>query len=173
MKILTRMCTSLDGCVTTSDGWPVQLSFDGWDPKALGFYELQARCDAVLMGRTTFEPAIGAPRWPWGDLSVYVLGSTRPPGTPEGVVVDSDPGRLLAQLRGASTGGDVHLVGGPRTVETFRSLDALDEIHLLVLPMFTGDGRRMTPEVTSRAGLTLTDTRTWPSDVVELTYAVD
>jgi hypothetical protein len=33
---------------------PVQLSFNGWDAGALGFYELQARCDAVLMGRTTF-----------------------------------------------------------------------------------------------------------------------
>jgi dihydrofolate reductase len=173
VKILTRMCTSLDGCVTTPDGWPVQLSFDGWDPGALGFYELQARCDAVLMGRTTFEPAIGAPHWPWGELAVYVLGSSRPPGTPERVVVDPDPARLLTLLRSASTGGDVHLVGGPRTVETFRALGALDELHLMVLPMFAGDGRRMTPEVTSGGGLSLIDTRTWPNGVVELAYAVD
>jgi len=42
--ILTRMCTSLDGYVTTQAGLPVQLAFDGWDAGALGFYELQARC---------------------------------------------------------------------------------------------------------------------------------
>src|SRR5579872_2439123 len=94
MTILTRMCTSLDGHVTTPDGLPVQLAFSGWDAGALGFYELQGRCDAVLMGRTTFEPALGAPHWPWGDLGVYVLGSRRPPGTPERVVVDDDPVRL-------------------------------------------------------------------------------
>ncbi len=49
MKILTRMCTSLDGHVTTPEGLPVQLAYEGWDADALGFYELQARCDAVLM----------------------------------------------------------------------------------------------------------------------------
>jgi dihydrofolate reductase len=172
VKILTRMCTSLDGCVTTPDGWPVQLAFDGWDAGALGFYDLQARCDAVLMGRSTFEPAIGAPHWPWGDLAVYVVGSFRPPGTPDGVVVDHVPARLLEELRGASEGGDVHLVGGPRTVETFRALGALDEMHLLVLPMLAGGGRRLTPDVTPGAGMSLVDTRTWPNDVVELTYAL-
>jgi hypothetical protein len=60
VKILTRMCTSLDGFVITADGLPVQLAFPGWDAGALGFYELQAGCDAVLMGRTTFEPALGS-----------------------------------------------------------------------------------------------------------------
>ena len=43
MTIFTRMCTSLDGFVTTADGAPVQVTFDGWDAGALGFYELQAR----------------------------------------------------------------------------------------------------------------------------------
>ena len=61
MTIFTRMCTSIDGYVTTRDGLPVQLAFDGWDAGALGFYDLQDRCDAVLMGRTTFEPALSAP----------------------------------------------------------------------------------------------------------------
>src|SRR3954466_15090289 len=106
MKILTRMCTSLDGFVTTNAGLPVQLAFPGWDAGALGFYELQSRCRCVLMGRTTFEPALSAPFWPWGDLAVYVLGSHRPAGTPDRVVVDDDPARLLERIQQASDGGD-------------------------------------------------------------------
>src|ERR1700729_3145491 len=132
MKILSRLCTSLDGFVTGADGLPIQLGFPDWDAGRLGFYELQSRCDAVLMGRTTFEPALAAPYWPWGELDVYVLGSQRPEGTPDPVVIDDDPVRLLERLREANTGGDVHLVGGPRTIETYRSLDALDEFRLLV-----------------------------------------
>lgn len=173
MKILSRMCTSLDGRVTTADGLPVQLGFPGWDAEALGFYELQAGCDAVLMGRTTFEPALGAPFWPWGDLNVYVLGGDRPAGSPDHVVVDRDPVRLLGRLRQENTGGDVHLVGGPRTIETFRSLGALDEFRLMVLPMIAGAGRPLTPDLSSGIGLTLTDSVTWPSGVVELIYRVD
>jgi dihydrofolate reductase len=166
------MCVSLDGHVTTADGLPVQLAFSGWDAGALGFYELQARCDSVLMGRTTFEPAISTPFWPWGDLGVFVVGSHRPDGTPEHVVVEHDPAHLLERLGQANKGGDVHLVGGPATIETYRALGALDELRLLVLPIFTGTGRRLTPELDTDTALALDDTRTWPGGVVELTYRV-
>jgi dihydrofolate reductase len=170
MKILTRLCTSLDGHVTTPDGLPVQLAFDGWDAGALGFYEVQSRCDAVLMGRTTFEPALSAPFWPWGDLAVYVLGSRRPEGTPDNVVIDDDPERLLDSLRHSNQGGDVHLVGGPRTIETVRALGALDQLGLMVLPILTGTGRRLTPSLDTDTSLELADIRRWPAGVVELTY---
>jgi dihydrofolate reductase len=173
VTMFTRLCTSLDGCVSTADGWPIQLAFPGWDADALGFYEMQKRCDAVLMGRTTFEPALAAPHWPWSDLDVYVLGSYRPDATPERVVFDADPVRLLDRVRAASNGGDVHLVGGPRTIETYRALGALDELRLLVLPMFAGAGRRLTPDLDVEASLAFVDTRTWPNGVVELTYRSD
>jgi dihydrofolate reductase len=138
MTIFTRMCTSIDGCIATAEGLPVQLAFDGWDAGALGFYEVQDGCAAVLMGRTTFEPALAAPHWPWGDRPVYVLGSRRPEGTPDHVVVESDPATLLERIRAANRGKDVHLVGGAQTIETFRRIGALDELGLLVLPMLLG-----------------------------------
>ncbi|MFZ0664355.1 MAG: dihydrofolate reductase family protein [Acidimicrobiales bacterium] len=175
MTIFTRMCTSLDGYVTTPDGWPVQLAFDGWDAGALGFYDLQARCDSVLMGRVTFEPALNAPHWPWGDRPVFVLGGHRPGGTPEHVVFEAEPARLLERLREAQTdssSGDVHLVGGPRTIETMRTLGALDEIRLMVLPIFTGNGRRLTPGFDSSTQLELRAVRQWPAGVVELVYGI-
>ena len=172
MKIVIRMCMSLDGHVATADGLPVQLAFDAWDAGALGFYDFQSSCDAVLMGRTTFEPALSAPFWPWGDLAVYVLGSERPTGTPDHVVVDDDPVRLLERLRDESKGGDVHLVGGPQTVETYRALGALDEMRFLLLPIFTGSGRRLTSDVDANTSLTLVGHRDWPSGVVELDYRV-
>jgi dihydrofolate reductase len=156
------MCTSLDGCVTTADGLPVQLAFPAWDAGALGFYELQGRCDAVLMGRTTFEPALGAPFWPWGDLAVYVLGSHIPGGSPDHIVFDDDPAHLVERIRGDNWGGDVHLVGGPKTIDAFLALGALDELRLLVLPMLVGDGLRLTPALRSNIALTFADTRTWP-----------
>src|SRR5919206_4562283 len=109
MNIRTRMCISLDGYVTTPDGWPVQLADPSFAPgQSYGFPEFQRSCDAVLMGRTTFEPALTADRWPWPELDVFVLGSHRPDGTPDHVVVESDPERLLGRLQGR----EVHLVGG-------------------------------------------------------------
>jgi len=46
------------------------------------------------MGRTTFEPALEAERWPWPDLDVFVFASERPAGTPEHVTTDNNPTRL-------------------------------------------------------------------------------
>src|SRR5919197_4098484 len=63
-------------------------------------------------------------RWPWPSVDVFVLASQRPPGTPDHVVTDSDPAHLLEKLRASNQGGDVHLVGGPRTDSSLPGRDA-------------------------------------------------
>jgi dihydrofolate reductase len=172
MRILTRMCMSADGYVTTPEGWPAQLADPAFSPESYGFVEFQQRIDAVLMGRTTFEPALGSPRWPWPDLDVFVLGSHRPENTPDRVVVDGDPAALLEQLRAAHPDGDVHLVGGPRTIETFRGLGALDQLGLIVLPLLLGGGMQLTPAVGTDTRLTLDHQVALPNGALEVVYDV-
>ena len=172
MQIRTRMCMSADGYVTTPDGWPAQLADPAFVPgESYGFPEFQESCDAALMGRTTFEPALSADRWPWPNLDVFVLGSHRPSGTPDHVVVESDPEGLLQRLREANQGGDVHLVGGPRTIETFRALGALDKLGLIVLPLLIGEGMRLTSWLSTDTELTLESERALPGGSVEIVYA--
>jgi dihydrofolate reductase len=172
MQIRTRMCISADGYVTTPDGWPTQLADPVFVPgESYGFPEFQKSCDAVLMGRTTFAPALAADRWPWPNLDVFVLGSHRPEGTPEDVIVDSDPERLLEQVSEANRGGDVHLVGGPRTIETYRALGALDKLGLIVLPILTGGGMQLTPSVSTGTELTLESEHALPGGSVEIVYS--
>ncbi|WP_280366366.1 hypothetical protein [Nocardia wallacei] len=60
-----------------------------------------------------------------------MLGSHRPTGTPDNVTGDDDPRRLLEKIRAANRGGDVHLIGGPATIETYR---ALGKLELVILP---------------------------------------
>jgi dihydrofolate reductase len=164
------MCTSLDGYISNEDGLPVQLSDPEWDPEAYGFIELQLNCDAVLMGITTLGPAIDAEPWPWSDVDVFVLGSERPPGIPDEVVVEGDPDRLLEQVREANRGGDVHLIGGPTTIETYRQRGAIDEFGLVVLPIFAGEGMQLTPSLRTDERLTLKSERVLPGGAVELLY---
>lgn len=172
MQILTRMCMSVDGYVTTPDGWPVQLADPDFSPQAYGFSEFQKTLSAVLMGRTTFEPALQAPRWPWPNLDVFVLAGHRPEGTPDHVVTDNDPKGLLEQIREANPDGDIHLVGGPRTVETFRALGALDKFGLIVVPILVGNGMRLTPSLSTDTSLRLESERALPGGLVELVYEV-
>ena len=121
MQIRARMSMSADGYVTTPSGWPALTADPAFvSGESHGIREFLEGCEAALMGRTTFEPALDNERWPWPTLNVFVLASERPAGTPDHVVVDSDPARLLEKIRAANQGRDVHLVGGPRTIETFR-----------------------------------------------------
>ena len=174
MQILSRLCMSADGNVTTPDGWPPQVVDPAHVPgQSHGIPEFLESCEAALMGRTTFEPALTNDRWPWPNLDVFVLGSHRPAGTPEHVTVDSDPVRLLEKVRAANGGGDVHLIGGPTTIETLRALGALDKLELVVLPFLLGSGMRLTPTLDPSTGLTFESSRAIDGGSVEIVYAVD
>jgi dihydrofolate reductase len=173
MLIRARMSMSADGYVTTPDGWPALLADPQFVPgQSHGIREFLERCEAALMGRTTFEPALAADRWPWPELNVFVLASHRPDGTPDHVVVDGDPERLLEQIRAANQGGDVHLVGGPRTIETYRALGALDRLELVVLPLLLGGGVRLTDALSPDAALTFERERALPGGSVEIVYGI-
>ena len=168
MQIRARMSMSADGYVTTPNGWPALTADPAFvSGKSHGIREFLEGCEAALMGRTTFEPALTNNRWPWPDLDVFVLGSHRPEGTPDRVVVDSDPERLLDELRGRET----HLVGGPTTVEAFRRLGGLDELRLIVVPVLLGGGLQLTPAVSTDAQLTFRRAEALPTGAVELVYA--
>ncbi len=174
MRIVSRLSMSADGYVTTPDGRPAQLADPTFVPgRSHGIPEFLVGKEAALMGRRTFEPALAADRWPWPSLEVFVLASRRPDGTPDAVVTEGDPARLLERLRAVNRGGDVHLVGGPRTIETFRSLGALDGLELVVLPLLLGGGMRLTDALDARTGLRLERTRALPGGSVEIVYAVD
>ena len=173
MQIRARMSMSADGFVTTPSGWPALTADPAFvSGESHGIRDFLDGCEAALMGRTTFEPALTNERWPWPTLNVFVLASQRPDGTPDHVVVDGDPARLLAKLRAANQGRDVHLIGGPRTIETFRALGALDKLELVVLPLLLGDGMRLTPSLSLETGMTFERERALPGGSVEIVYDV-
>ena len=172
MQIRARMSISADGYVTTPGGWPAVMADPAFCGHSHGIREFLASCEAALMGRTTFEPALTNDRWPWPGLDVFVLGSRRPEGTPDDVVLEGDPQRLLERIRESNRGGDVHLVGGPRTIETFHRLGALDRLELVVLPLLLGDGMRLTPGLSAEASLSFERERALPGGAVEIVYSV-
>ncbi|HSS58973.1 MAG TPA: dihydrofolate reductase family protein [Solirubrobacteraceae bacterium] len=173
MQIRARMSMSADGFVTTPSGWPALTADPAFvSGESHGIRDFLDGCEAALMGRTTFEPALSNERWPWPTLNVFVLASQRPAGTPDHVVVDGDPARLLEKIRAANGGRDVHLIGGPRTIETFRALGALDRLELVVLPLLLGDGMRLTPSLSLETGMTFERERALAGGSVEIVYDV-
>jgi dihydrofolate reductase len=175
MLIRSRMGVSADGFVATPDGLPALLTAPGFVPgQSHGFPEFIQGCDAVVMGRSTFLPALGAPSWPWAGLSVYVLTS-RP--LPDGVPPDVTVARggvtgLVEQLRSRGSDGDVHLVGGPQTIRAFLDIGALDQLEIVALPILLGAGLPLSPAGSPQVPLRLVRAdRTFPDGAAELVYA--
>jgi dihydrofolate reductase len=174
MLIKARMGISADGFVATPDGWPALVTAPGFVPAVShGYPEFIEGVDAVVMGRNTFVPALRSPQSPWQGLQVFVLTSRPlPEGTPADVVVsEGGPAGLLEQLRSRGSDGDVHLVGGPATIQAFRDLGALDRLELVVLPVLLGAGVPLSPAGTGPVPLRLDSTRRFPDGSVELAYA--
>ncbi|WP_280270872.1 hypothetical protein [Nocardia wallacei] len=76
---------------------------------------------------------------------------------------------LLEKIRAANRGGDVHLIGGPATIETYR---ALGKLELVILPFFVGNGTRLTESLNPRTALEFESSRPLDGGAVEIIYRV-
>ena len=76
-------------------------------------------------------------------------------------------------MEAAGISGDVHLVGGPKTMQAFREIDALTEVWLHVVPTILGSGLSLSPAGAKPLSLSLQSTRSFPDGVVELGYLLE
>jgi dihydrofolate reductase len=93
-----------------------------------------------------------------------------PEGTPEHVTSAPTPSKLVDAMADAGVTGDVHLVGGPSTIQAFREIDALDDFGLVILPRILGSGKPLAPAGSEPESLTLQSTRTFPDGSIEARY---
>jgi dihydrofolate reductase len=108
----------------------------------------------------------GADFYSWGSSAASSGRMSSATRSSRGFTFHSDPAWLLEKLRAANQGGDVHLAGGPRTIEAFRALEALDKLELVVLPLLFGAGMRLTPSLSPDIALTFE--RALPGGSVEI-----
>jgi dihydrofolate reductase len=173
MRIVARFALSLDGFSADRDGAPAILAAPDFDHgrTSHGIPEFNAGCDAVAMGRTTFDPAVTNEWWPWPDLDVHVLTShPLPDGDfPSEIVAHSDPAEMAGALRERYT-KDVLLLGGPRTITTLLDLGEVDQVIVLVVPALLGEGLPFAQDPRTRRDLRLEGQKAYPDGTVELEY---
>jgi dihydrofolate reductase len=113
---------------------------------------------ASIMGRNMFSPLRGP--WPdedwkgwWGDNPpfkhpVFVLTHHPRPNLEfkNGTsfhFVNGSPEQVLKQAQAVADGKDVKVNGGVSTVRAFWKARLLDELHLVMAPVFVGEGERL------------------------------
>jgi dihydrofolate reductase len=172
-KIIEYTLTSIDGVVTG----PQLHQFYGYRDDA--YYRdglgLMTACDAMLMGRTTYEQL--AKIWPgrihpWADrlnaITKYVFSSTLENADwDNSVLVRGDVATEVGKLK-QQDGGDLLVFGHGQLTQTLLKAQLLDVFDLSIHPIIAGSGRLMFHE-NDTAAMKLTATKAF-SNIVKLTF---
>lgn len=121
---------------------------------------------AWIMGRNMFSPIRGS--WPdmnwkgwWGDnppyhVPVFILTHhTRPDIQMEGDTIfhfiTGGIHEALDKAREATNGMDIRIGGGVNTIQQYLRAGLIDELHIVISPIFLGGGERLFEGVDMRA----------------------
>jgi len=177
-KIVNSTYVSLDGVIENPQDWP---SSEADDPAGYTIQrDLLFACDAVLMGRRTFEGFASV--WPTrsGDeysdrinsMAKYVVSSTlKKPAWQNTTVISGDPVAEVKRLKD-QPGMNIVQYGFGRVSYALMEHGLLDELRLWMHPFFVGHGgpEDLLYRDTRLTNLRLVDTNALKSGVVILTY---
>ena len=180
-RIINSTYISLDGVIQNPQDWPSNgIASDGTGTKLET--DLLFACDAVLMGRHTYDGF--APVWmsrsgdPFSDrinsMTKYVVSSTLShPEWPNTTVIEDDVITKISDLKN-QPGQDIVQYGfGPVTFALLEN-GLLDELRLWVYPLFVGNAKAsdLLFRPTMAAQMELLDTLPLNTGTVVLTYRV-
>lgn len=168
---------TLDG-VIDAPTWAFDYGFDPRMGEAIG--ALTSRCDAILLGRVTyemFEPAWsqrtveedpGAPFF--NDTTKHVVSGTLTEATWQNshVLGPYDPEAIRRLKR--ETDGDLYVSGSGTLVRALLADGLVDELHLFVYPLTRGAGPRLFTPDADAMKLSLARSEAYDNGVVHLAY---
>ena len=177
-KIVAELFVSLDGVVEAPQNW----HFPYYNDEMFEVVESQlAAADTMLLGRRTYEEFVTY--WPkqTGDVPLadaingmqkLVVSTTLESLDWQNSTLIS--GNVAEELRRQKElpGKEISITGSPTLVRFLIAEGLLDELRLLVHPIIVGGGKRLF-EDSDRVPLRLTESRTFKTGVLYLTYVPD
>jgi len=181
-KVVASEYMALDGGMEAPENWVGQF----WNEEH-GKYarELLFASDALLIGRETYEGF--APAWSsrtaaddqpgeegfvdrMNSLPKFVASRTlEEPLAWNATLIKGDVAEEVAKLK-QQPGQDILIYGSGELVNTLMQHDLIDEYRIWLYPVVLGSGKRLFRDGSDTPVLRLTDTRTFSSGVVVLTY---
>ncbi len=164
------IAVSVDGFIAPADGSSAWLA--EYDGNQYGYADFVAGIATVVMGRASYEEALGLGDWPWPGRRCVVLTSRRiaPPPGAEIEAAEGDVEALAAKLKRESP-GDIWLLGGAKAARAFFAAGLVDRLELYQIPLLLGDGVRLFEAGLPPRQLRLERATARDKGVVELLYA--
>ena len=173
-KIVSGLFISLDGVIEDANSW-MGPWFNGELGQAVG--GLIAGQDSMLIGRVTYDEF--AAHWPHqeGDMAdtmngtqKYVVSDTLDKADWQNTAVIS--GDVVAEVTALKEqdGKNIGMTGSATLVDHLLHHGLVDELHLFVLPIVIGSGKRLFRDGDEKLPLKLLSSETYETGVIHVTY---
>ena len=173
-KIIVYVATSADGYISRSDGNVDWLN----RPRTAGDYgmaEFFKSIDTALLGRRTFDEAIGrGAEAHFGKRNKNYVFTHNPPPPSQYKYVEfvNEPIEEFAARVRALPGKDIWLMGGGGIIASFLDAGEIDEFMIFVIPIFIGEGIPLIKPRHRDIQLKLLSSKAYEDGVVKLHYQV-
>ncbi|KAB2333962.1 dihydrofolate reductase family protein [Bacillus mesophilum] len=176
-KIILDLAVTLDGFIEGKDG---EIDWCIMDPE-MNFIEFLNGIDGILYGRKSYDlwgqyvkEAEGnkTEREMWASIhskEKYVFSKTQKGRDDSAVFINDHLFEEVNKLKN-KPGKDLWLYGGANLITTFINLGLVDEYRLSVHPVILGEGKPLFQGIKQEVDLTLVNSKTFSSGVVQLTY---
>lgn len=170
MPKIIYIATSLDGRIADDLGEVGWLApYETYD---YGFDGFLRSIDLLVMGRTTYDQALGFGEWPYEGKIVLVMTHRPLINPPAGVHGIDGPlsGALARYAPEAAT--RVWLVGGSEVVAEALTSELVDELDIFVIPVILGAGVPLFADRLPPLKLEAAGHQTFPNGVQRLRYTI-
>ncbi len=152
-KVVAGMTMSLDGYINDRKGSVGRLYKDLKELRRSEVLQESIRnTGAVVMGRNAYAMSVD-PDWYAGNyeyqVPIFVLCETQPQKHPKETneltftFVTHGIERAIAQAKKAAGNKEVTVIGGANTVEQCIKAELVDELHIDIMPVLLGGGRKL------------------------------
>jgi dihydrofolate reductase len=162
------IATSLDGFIARRDGGIDWLSIVETPGEDYGYARFFAGVDALIIGRRTYETALGFGAWPYAGKRCVVLAHD-PPASRHGEAFHAGPPAPLLERLHAEGVRRVYVDGGA-VIRSFLREDLIDDITISIIPVLLGEGIRLFDDGVPPRNLLLTASQAFPSSLVQVSY---
>ena len=166
MQCSVYIATSLDGFIARADGRIDWLGIVERGGEDYGYGVFHQSIDTIVIGRRTYETALGFDSWPYAGKRCLVL--THTPAAPQhGEEFYSEPvDQLVARLAGSAR---IYVDGGT-VIQQFLAAGLVTDMTISIIPILLGEGARLFGTVGGDIPLRLVSSRAFESGLVQLRY---
>jgi dihydrofolate reductase len=168
MQCSVFIAATLDGFIARSDGrldWLGMVERPGED---YGYQRFHDSIDSVVVGRKTYQTALGFEAWPYAGKRCVVLTHRPPAPRHDEEFYAGPPAALVARL--AAAGARRAYVDGGDVIRQFLAAGLVDDLTLSIVPILLGEGVRLFGPTGRDLPLELVASRAFASGLVQVEY---